>query len=63
MFYTLTYTIDTVRHTEDCLTLALLADRLKELSEQHAYGDPKFSAGFVVIESVTPLAACLDVIA
>lgn len=59
MFYNLTYTINGIRHTDDCLTTALLADRMQELAIEHDKG----AGHYVVIESVTALTPSLDVFA
>lgn len=59
MFYNLTYTINGVQFVDDCLTTALLADRMVELSREHDRGE----GHYVTILSVTPLTASLDLFA
>lgn len=59
MFYNLTYTINGVEFTDDCLTTALLADRLQELSREHDKG----AGHYVIILAVTALTPSLDVFA
>jgi hypothetical protein len=59
MFYNLTYTINGVRYVDDCLTTALLADRIMELSREHDRGE----GHYVTILEVKALTASLDVFA
>jgi len=59
MFYNLTYTINGVQFVDDCLTTALLADRMVELSREHDRGE----GHYVTILAVTPLTASLDLFA
>lgn len=59
MFYNLTYTINGVQFTDDCLTTDLLSDRIIELAREHAKG----KGHYVVIRGVTALTPSLDVFA
>jgi len=56
MFYNLTYTINGVQFTDDCLTTDLLSDRIAGLAREHDRGE----GHYVVILEVKPLTPSLD---